>query len=128
MNYRIADNSGITGLERGKVYTREEIEKNHPGLGGVDRLLGHKTLVETTDKPTSAAEQVDPLAPELNTGNPPPISRDEERQEEFRREHSPGGATGDAAERRNPPRGGAGVVHRAAAPAPKKSGKDGDGE
>lgn len=107
MNYKLKENAGATGLVRGRVYTEKQIN-DLPGMGGVARLTSTGAIEATDEQPTPADADAQARSAENTTGNPPPLSKDADKQEQFQREHTQG--PGDAAERAHPPTGKPGAV------------------
>jgi hypothetical protein len=118
MNYKLKENAGATGLTRGKVYTAKQID-DLPGMGGVQRLLQTGAIEETSEAASTETSDAEARAAENVTGNPPPLSKEEGKEEEARVQRH-GGEIGDAAEKSNPPSGQRGTVQRS------KPGKEGD--
>lgn len=99
MNYKLKQNAGATGLESGRVYTREELEKVE-ALGGFERLVSTGVLEETSEKRGAADDGVDPRSADENTGNPPPLSKEEGKVEEARAQREGAMPAGDGTKAR----------------------------
>lgn len=80
MNYKLKENAGATGLDRGRVYSAKEIEENFPH-GGAKRLLATNSIEETSEKVTTDAEGDVPEPTDL-TGSPLPLSKEDGKAEE----------------------------------------------
>jgi hypothetical protein len=110
MNYKLKENAGATGMTRGRVYSAKELN-DLPGMGGVERLLKTGAIEETSEEVTRDESDAEARAAENVTGNPPPLSKEEGKEEEARVQRH-GGEIGDAAEKASPPSGQRGTVQR----------------
>lgn len=60
--------ASVTGLDVGQTVTDEQLDKEHPGLGGAKRLLALKAIEPVAAKPAAPQPTEPPAAPKGGEG------------------------------------------------------------